>query len=784
MSGEAPEREAGSGIHAGGVSIEGDVYTGGGDFVAGDKHVHIVQDPAAQRERRSQRILLEKVRRFWISGVLDSSLQALGWFETRQETRADLVAQPWQGVLEAPPGSLLPDDPGAAAGTGLAGAGLLACYEACGQALLILGEPGSGKTTALLALAQALAGRAGVDDGQPVPVVLNLATWGTQRSDLDDWVVDELNSKYQIPREIGRRWLAHNDLALLLDGLDEVNPAYHRACLAEINQFRQEHGLTGMAVCCRLEEYQRAGLPLQVGSAVVLKRLAPEQVREITGRAGERLAAVRALLEQDPQVQELAQTPLMLSILAVAYQDAGAGPVFTSAEDPKQSRERLLEAYVHQVFRRRGGAASPEQVLPAISFLARRMGEHNQAIFLIEGLQPGWLRRPASRLAYALLTRLVFGLLSGLLFVALNFSLLRGYRLDGPGFLRIGLLPGLAGGLVAGLLYAWQLGRAAGHPARAPSRTAKTGLTGLLRRYVYPFFNGESLAAGLTAAAVSLAIYPGISASLPFGQLGQTVLVVFVPALFLLAYTLIYGFTFSNYGKPAAAEIDPVEAVRWSWGSAARGLLVGGVVSGFVSLGLVLLANLAALILGMIGDFSLVQVIVGTAVATILVLPLVGIPVAGVFFLLWGVLGRQVEASAGPNHGIRQSLRNAAFSFIVTGLAGGALVAVHRLVISLVIDPITGANPLENPLSYLVLLLAFGLLLGAASGLRNGGGAVLQHLALRLLLWREKSLPWQVSRLLDRCVDLALLRRVGNGYLFIHRVFQEHFAGQDQASAG
>jgi hypothetical protein len=53
MTSESQERA----VHTTGVYVEGDINTGGGDFVAGDKHVHIVQDPAAQRERRSQRIL-------------------------------------------------------------------------------------------------------------------------------------------------------------------------------------------------------------------------------------------------------------------------------------------------------------------------------------------------------------------------------------------------------------------------------------------------------------------------------------------------------------------------------------------------------------------------------------------------------------------------------------------------------------------------------------------------------------------------------------------------------
>lgn len=771
-------------IHTGGTYIEGDVNTGGGDFIAGDKHVHIVQDPVAQRERRSQRILLEKVRQFWINGVLNTSLQALGWIEIHQESRADLVSQPWQEVIAPsilPPGETAPETE-----PGLAAAGLLSGYETSGQALLILGEPGTGKTTALLALARELAVKAGEDDQQPIPVVLNLATWGTRRSDLDDWVVDELNSKYQIPREIGRRWLAHNDLALLLDGLDEVTPSFRLACMVEINQFRQEHGLTGIAICCRLEEYQRAGLPLQLGGAILLKRLAPEQIQEIMALAGEQLSALRRLLDQDPQLEELAQTPLMLNILAIACHDSSAPPVFTAGGDPKQHRERLLAAYVNQMFSQRGRTVAPEQVLPAVTFLARRMGENHQAIFLIEGLQPGWLRKPGSRLAYALLTRLIFGGVSGLLFIALSYSMLRGYSLSGPGIFLVGLLPGLAGGLAAGLVYSWQLLRATRQSdiqPRAPANATKKGKAApLLKRYVSPFLNLSSLVVGIAASILILVIHPWTSTELPSGEIGQTATILFTPFLYLAAFTLIYGFSFSNYGEPPSGEIDTVEAIHWSWSSAAKGLLVGAGLSLLLSLSLTLLANLVVFILGMAGDFSLLQMVLGSALVAILVFPLVGIPIIGIFFLLWGIQGKQIEPSAQPNQGIRQSLRNARYSFLITGLAGGALIAIHRLAIALIIDPITGANPLEDPLSYLVILLAFGLFLGTVNGLRNGGMAAMQHLALRLLLWREKSLPWRITRLLDQCTDLAFLHRVGNGYLFIHRVFQEYFASLDHSS--
>ena len=51
-----------------------------------------------------------------------------------------------------------------------------AIYDATGL-LLILGEPGSGKTTTLLDLARTLLDRAENDIKERVPIVLNLSSW-------------------------------------------------------------------------------------------------------------------------------------------------------------------------------------------------------------------------------------------------------------------------------------------------------------------------------------------------------------------------------------------------------------------------------------------------------------------------------------------------------------------------------------------------------------------------------------------------------------------------------
>jgi len=110
-------------------------------------------------------------------------------------------------------------------------------FDEANRSLLILGAPGSGKTTTLLELALDLIPRAESDQNQPIPVVFNLSTWSAKQQSLVDWLTAELSSKYRIPKKVSRRWLEDNSLLPLLDGLDEVKPDYRAACVKAINEF-------------------------------------------------------------------------------------------------------------------------------------------------------------------------------------------------------------------------------------------------------------------------------------------------------------------------------------------------------------------------------------------------------------------------------------------------------------------------------------------------------------------------------------------------------------------
>ncbi|MBV9258983.1 MAG: TIR domain-containing protein [Ktedonobacteraceae bacterium] len=82
------------------------------------------------------------------------------------------------------------------------------------------------------------------------------------------------------------------------------------------------------------------------------------------------------------------------------------------------------------------------------------------------------------------------------------------------------------------------------------------------------------------------------------------------------------------------------------------------------------------------------------------------------------------------------------------------------------------------PLSKLEVILVATFSLTGALGF--GGLACIQHFVLRFLLWRSGQLPWNLPRFLDYAAERILLRKVGGGYIFIHRLLLDYFASLDE----
>jgi hypothetical protein len=128
-------------------------------------------------------------------------------------------------------------------------------------------------------------------------------------------------------------------------------------------------------------------------------------------RLGSQLDALRAALNKDDVLRDLAKSPLMLSVMTLAYQGASVSALAGEAvETPEARRKQIFDTYIARMFARRGQAAgsarAKEQTKSWLSWLAHNMQRHGQSIFLIEQMQPSWLDNVRQIFIYLLSSRL------------------------------------------------------------------------------------------------------------------------------------------------------------------------------------------------------------------------------------------------------------------------------------------------------------------------------------------------------------------------------------------
>jgi hypothetical protein len=262
--------------------------------------------------------------------------------------------------------------------------------------LLILGDPGSGKTTALLQLMQQLASRAAQDEVRPVPVLISLASW--RNAPFDAWLVGELKVKYGVRADVGRRWCDEGRIVPLFDGLDELPAEHQQACVEAINGFQQAYGPEYLVVCCRRAEYENLANRIRLNGAVCLLPLDQGQIRTFLDRAGR--SDLWVAIGGDPVLVEMARSPLLLSFMSALPDEPGVQR-WQDSPSPAGRRERLVDAYA----RSHATPANPptysrDQTLGWLRQLATMLKEQAQAEFLIERMQPDWLESPVQRWSY------------------------------------------------------------------------------------------------------------------------------------------------------------------------------------------------------------------------------------------------------------------------------------------------------------------------------------------------------------------------------------------------
>jgi GTPase SAR1 family protein len=354
-----------------GSAVIGDIIGGdkiGGDKVGGDKisvgdisgsaavavgtgaqataHIYYQAPPTPldRQQQRNRRAMLAKVKAIWIDGLLEQSLAKelrIDLDLTEQPDAVDLPLNTQVQELNHPPRQLP------------AAMSIIEVFDQMGGALLILGAPGAGKTTLLLELARDLIARVEQDEEHPIPVVFNLSSWAEKRRPLKEWLVEELKTKYNVPRKLAQAWVDADAVLPLLDGLDEVAADHREACVEAINAYRQEQGLVPLTVCSRVVDYKVLMTKLRLQGAIVVQPLTKQQIDAFVERIGEKLAGMRTAVQEDAALQEMLDTPLMLCIVVLAYKERFTTKL-RAVETLKERRRRVFDDYIGSMFSRRG----------------------------------------------------------------------------------------------------------------------------------------------------------------------------------------------------------------------------------------------------------------------------------------------------------------------------------------------------------------------------------------------------------------------------------------------
>ncbi|MEV4146177.1 BTAD domain-containing putative transcriptional regulator [Amycolatopsis sp. NPDC049691] len=228
--------------------------------------------------------------------------------------------------------------------------------------LVVLGEPGSGKSVlALMLTLELLRTRA---PGGPVPVLLSLASWDPRRDHLDRWLAARLADDHPAllnAREYGRdaptRLVLGGHVLPVLDGLDEM-PADLR--VAALDALDQTMG-TGRALVltCRSAEYDQvvreAGAVLTAATVVRLEPVArQEAITYLSARDGrDRWGPVADRLRRDPDaaLARVLRTPLMVDLARIGYGRPDADPAeLLGASEAEALEGQLLDSFVPNAY--------------------------------------------------------------------------------------------------------------------------------------------------------------------------------------------------------------------------------------------------------------------------------------------------------------------------------------------------------------------------------------------------------------------------------------------------
>ena len=264
--------------------------------------------------------------------------------------------------------------------------------------LVVIGQPGAGKTIFTLRFTLDLLARR--QPGDPVPVIIGLHTWSPGEQSLQDWMAQRLATDYPALRITDRSGrtiaseLVRGQLIIpVLDGLDEVADALRGQALRALNMSLDRDA--PVIVTCRAADFRQIVAESNVVTSAAVIELLPLELDDLVDylpRTARKTAAtsnpgfatkwdpVLEYLRSSPDspLLEVLRTPLMTSLARSIYSDTAADPAelvdgrFGSRD---QIEAHLLEGFIPAAFADSPGRGGPtvDDVRRWLNFLATHL---------------------------------------------------------------------------------------------------------------------------------------------------------------------------------------------------------------------------------------------------------------------------------------------------------------------------------------------------------------------------------------------------------------------------
>ncbi|MFM9047128.1 MAG: NACHT domain-containing protein, partial [Cyanobium sp.] len=200
--------------------------------------------------------------------------------------------------------------------------------------LVVLGDPGSGKSLFLQVLALRWAEEAPESGETPLPLLIELRDYALQREEglvqgFLDYLANAESLRWRFQRKPLEQWLRQKPSRVLFDGLDEVfDPDLQREVSTAIHRFADENPSAQVVVTSRNHDFLIQHWRDENFRSFILEELNDKQKDKFLRRwhqeaytdeiKGESKRALLAnAINRTPAINELAGNPLLLTMIAI-----------------------------------------------------------------------------------------------------------------------------------------------------------------------------------------------------------------------------------------------------------------------------------------------------------------------------------------------------------------------------------------------------------------------------------------------------------------------------------